>query len=342
VDVRRAPGESAAIDRFATRFLAVTALRVLAAAIALCAVSAHAQQYPVRPIRLVVGFAPGGGADAAARSVAQSLTESWSQPVVVDNRAGAGGNLAAEIVSRSVRDGYTLLVTSPGPVVVNPSLYKKLPYDPAKDLQPVTLLASGPNVLVVHPGAPANTVKELIELARTKPGALSYGSSGTGSMPHMSAELFKLAAKVDLLHVAYKGAAPAVIDLMAGRVDVMLVSAPSVLTQIRARRLKALAVTSLTRSSALPELPTLNESALPGYESIAWWGMMAPAGTPQPVVAKLNTAVARSLASDDMKQRLAAEGAQAVGNSARAFGEFLQRETRKWASVIKTSGLSID
>jgi tripartite-type tricarboxylate transporter receptor subunit TctC len=316
--------------------------RVMALAIAAIAITAHAQDYPSRPIRLVVGFPPGGGADAAARAVAQSLSETWSQPVVVDNRAGAGGNLAAEIVSRSARDGYTLLVTSPGPVVVNPSLYKKLPYDPAKDLQPITLLASGPNVLVVHPASSVNNVRELVDLARAKPGQLNYGSSGIGSMPHMSGELFKLAAKVELVHVAYKGAALAVVDLMAGRIDAMLVSAPSVLTQIRAKRLKALAVTSSRRSSALPDLPTLNEAGLPGYESIAWWGMMAPAGTSSPIVGKLNSAVAKSLGSEDMKQRLASEGAEAVGNSSQAFGEFLRRESQKWAAVIKASGIAVD
>jgi tripartite-type tricarboxylate transporter receptor subunit TctC len=303
---------------------------------------AHAQQYPTRPIRLVVGFAPGGGADAAARSVAHSLAEAWAQPVVVDNRAGAGGNLAAEIASRAPKDGYTLLVTSPGPVAVNPSLYRTLPYDPARDLQPVTLIASGPNVLVVNPATPASSVKDLIELARAKPGSLNYASSGIGSMPHMSGELFKAAAKVNMVHVAYKGAAAAVVDLMGGRVDVMLVSAPSVLTQIRARRLKALAVTTLKRSPALPDLPTLDEAGLPGYESSAWWGMLAPAGVPKPIVTKLNAAVVKSLTSEETRQRLATEGAEVVGNSPDAFAEFLRRERAKWAGLIKATGMKVD
>lgn len=318
--------------------LTVAALAVLLISIT----SVMAQDYPLRPIRLVVGFAPGGGADSAARAVARKLNDTWGQPVVVDNRAGAGGNIAAEIVARAAPDGYTLLITSPGPVAINPALYPRLPYDPQKDLAPVTLVAAGPNVLVLHPNVPASNVQELIALARSKPGGLNYASSGIGTTPHLSGELFKLAAKVNMVHVAYKSAGPAVIDLIGGRVDLMLVSVPSVLTQIRALRLKALAVTSLKRSSALPELPTLDESGLPGFEVSAWWGLLVTAGTSRDLIAKLNTAVVKSLNSGDTKERLAAEGAEVVGNTPAEFGDFIRKETAKWAGVIKLSGIKID
>lgn len=297
------------------------------------------QDYPVKPVRLVVGFVPGGGADAAARSVAKNLNDTWGQSVIVDNRAGAGGNIAVEIVARAAPDGYTLLITSPGPVAINPSLYAKLPYDVQRDLAPVTLIAAGPNVLVLNPGVPASNVHELIALARSKPGGLNYASSGIGTTPHLSGELFNLAAKVKMVHVVYKSAGPAVIDLIGGRVDVMLVSAPTVLTQIRAQRLKALAVTSLKRSAALPELPTLDESGLPGFDVTVWWGLLVPAGVPRALVTKLNAAVVKSLNSGDTKERLAAEGAEVVANTPAEFGDFIRKETTKWGNVIKLSGI---
>jgi tripartite-type tricarboxylate transporter receptor subunit TctC len=300
------------------------------------------RDYPIKPIRLVVGFAPGGGADGVARSVAKQLNETWGRSVIVDNRAGAGGNIAAEIVASAVPDGYTLLITSPGPIVINPALYPRLPYDPQKDLAPITLVAAGPNVLVLNPGVRASNVQELIALARSKPGGLNYASSGIGSTPHLSGELFKLAAKINLVHVAYKGAGPAVIDLMGGRVELMLVSAPSVLTQIRAHRLRALAVTSLKRSPALPELPTLDESGLPGFEATAWWGLLVTAGVSRDLIAKLNAAVVKSLNSGDTKERLAAEGAEVVGNTPAEFGDFIRKETTKWANVIKLSGIKLE
>ena len=308
----------------------------------LCAALVSAQEIPSRPLRLVVGFPPGGGADGAARAVAQKLTESLGQAVVVDNRSGAGGNVAAEIVAHAVADGHTLLVTSPGPVVINPALYSSLPYDPQKELAPVTLIAAGANVLTVHPAVQANNVQQLMALARSKPDTLNYASSGIGTIPHLSGELFRIAARLPVVHVAYKGAGAAVIDVMAGRADYILVSVPSVLTQIRAKRLRALAVTTLKRAAALPDLPTIDESGLPGYESIAWWGVMAPAAVPMSVVSTLNRTIVKSLNATETRERLATEGVEVAGTTPAQFGDFLKRETAKWAQVIKTAGIRID
>ena len=308
----------------------------------LCAGLVSAQEFPSRPLRLVVGFPPGGGADGAARAVAQKLTESLGQAVVVDNRSGAGGNVAAEIVAHAVADGHTLLVTSPGPVVINPALYASLPYDPQKELAPVTLIAAGANVLTVHPAVQANNVQQLMALARSKPDTLNYASSGIGTIPHLSGELFRIAARLPVVHVAYKGAGAAVIDVMAGRADYILVSVPSVLTQIRAKRLRALAVTTLKRAAALPDLPTIDESGLPGYESIAWWGVMAPAAVPMSVVSTLNRTIVKSLNATETRERLATEGVEVAGTTPAQFGDFLKRETAKWAQVIKTAGIRID
>ena len=308
----------------------------------LCAALVSAQEFPSRPLRLVVGFPPGGGADGAARAVAQKLTESLGQAVVVDNRSGAGGNVAAEIVAHAVADGHTLLVTSPGPVVINPALYSSLPYDPQKELAPVTLIAAGANVLTVHPAVQANNVQQLMALARSKPDTLNYASSGIGTIPHLSGELFRIAARLPVVHVAYKGAGAAVIDVMAGRADYILVSVPSVLTQIRAKRLRALAVTTLKRAAALPDLPTIDESGVPGYESIAWWGVMAPAAVPMSVVSTLNRTIVKSLNATETRERLATEGVEVAGTTPAQFGDFLKRETAKWAQVIKTAGIRID
>ncbi len=304
--------------------------------------SVMGQDYPVKPIRLVVGFVPGGGADRVARLVAKELNETWGQPVIVDNRPGAGGNIAAEIVARAGADGYTLLITSPGPVAISPALYPKLPYDPQRDLAPITLVAAGTNVLVVHPGVPASNVQELIALARSKPGGLNYPSSGIGSTPHLTAELLKLAAKINVVHVSYKGGGAAILDLVGGRVEMMFSSVPPVLPQIKARRLKALAVTSLKRSPVLPEVPTLDESGLPGFEAYTWWGMLVRAGAPRGVIEKLNTAVVKGLNSGDTKELLAAGGAEVVGNTPAEFSNFIRKETTKWANVIRLSGIKIE
>jgi len=301
-----------------------------------------AQDFPLKPVRLVVGFAPGGGADSAARSVAQKLNEAWGQSVIIDNRAGAGGNVATEIVARAAPDGYTLLVSSPGPIVTNPFLYAKLPYDPHQDLAPVTLIASSVNLILVNPSAPVSNVRELIAWTRSKPGGVNYASSGIGSTPHLAGELLKTAAHIDMVHVAYKSAAPAVIDLIGGRVDVLVASLPTSLAQVKAQRLKAIAVASLKRSPALPEVPTADESGVPGYEVVTWWGLLAPAGVPGNLITKINQIVVRSLKSPEMKESLARGGADAIGNSPAEFGAFIQKESVKWSKVIKTSGVKIE
>lgn len=315
--------------------------RILLVLACVLACPAVAQTYPERPIRLVVGFTPGGGADVAARLVAQKLAEAWRQTVVVDNRAGAGGSLATEIVTKANPDGYTLLLSSPGPVAINPSLMK-LPYNPRTDLAPITLVAFGPNVLVVNPASPAMSLKDLIALARASSSRLNYGSSGLGTTPHLSAELLKMMSKIDMVHVPYKGAGPAVIDLVAGRLDLMIVSAPTVLGQIRAQRLRALAVTSRARSAALPDVPTFDEAGVPGYEAGVWWGLLAPGGTPAAIIDKLHQAIAAILHAAETRSRIAADGAEVVGNTPRAFGEFIQKETIKWAAVIKAARIKAD
>ena len=299
--------------------------------------------YPEKSIRIVVGFPPGGGADLVARLIAQKLQEAWGQAVLVDNRAGAGGNLGTDIVAKSNPDGYTLVLSSPGPIAVNPSLMPNMPYNPRRDLAPVTLAAFGPNVLVVPPALPATGVKELIALARTSANRLNYGSSGPGSTPHLSAELFKMMAKVDAVHVPFKGASPAVVDLVAGRIDLLFVDMGSVLSHVHAQRMRALAVTSSGRSSVLPDVPTVSEAGLPGYEAVVWWGLLAPAGTPSAVIDKLHQAVVDILRMSEIRSRLiAAQGAEVVGNTPKEFADFIQSETIKWATVIKAAGIKLD
>ncbi len=292
---------------------------------------ALAQDFPTRPVRIIVGFPPGGGADLAARLVAPKLNEAWAHPVIVDNRPGAGGNLAAELVAKAGADGHTIIVM-PGPAAL--SLFPKLAFDLRKDFAPITLAGRAPNVLVVHPSVPASTVKGLIALAKSQPGKLNYASSGIGLTPHLSGELFRKMTKVNIVHVPYKGAGPAVSDLLGGHVDMLSSSIPSVLGQIKSQRLRALAVTSLQRSLMLPDVPTLNEAGVPGYELYGWWGMLAPAGTPSAIVMKLNAALVRGLNAADIRKRFADEGVEVVANTPAEFGDFFQKEITKWDSLF--------
>jgi tripartite-type tricarboxylate transporter receptor subunit TctC len=315
-------------------------------AVAACALAAPsiAQEpaYPSKPIRLVVPFPPGGATDILARNVAQRLTETWGQPVVVDNRPGAGGNIGSELVAKAAPDGYTLEMGTVGTHAINSSLYARMPYDHVKDFAPVILVAAVPNVLVVNPGVPVNSVQELIAYAKANPGKLNFASSGSGTSIHLSGELFKVMAGVQMTHVPYKGSAPALSDLLGGQVQLMFDNLPPSLPQIKAGKLRALAVTSATRAPALPDVPTIAESGLPGFEASSWFGVLAPAGTPPAIIAKLNAEIGKWLASPEAKEKLAAVGANGAGGTPEDFARHIQAETAKWAKVVKESGAKVD
>ena len=309
---------------------------------ALVTALAHAQTYPTKPIRLVVPFPPGGATDILARDVAQKLTEAWGQSVIVDNRPGAGGNIGSELVAKSAPDGYTLEMGTVGTHAINASLYAKMPYDHVKDFTPVILVAGVPNVLVVNPAVPANSVAELVAYAKANPGKLNFASSGNGTSIHLSGELFKVMAGVQITHIPYKGSAQALQDLLAGQVQLMFDNLPPSLPQIKAGKLRALAVTSATRAPALPDVPTLAESGLPGFEASSWFGILAPAGTPAPIVAKLNAEIAKYLATPEAKEKLLKQGANPAGGTPEDFAKHIAAETAKWAKVVKDSGAKID
>ncbi len=294
--------------------------------------------YPGRAVRMIVPFPPGGGTDIISRTVAQRLNEAWGQPVIVDNRGGANGIIGTDLAAKSRPDGYTLAVVI-ATHAINPALYVKLPYDTAADFAPVTLMAQYPFILTVHPSVPAKSVRELIALANARPGQLSYASSGNGSGPHLGFELFKSMAKVNIVHVPYKGAGPANIELVAGQVQLFFNNFLAAMPLIRAGRLRVLAVTSARRSAVMPELPTLAESGLPGFDVTGWYGVLVPAGTPQAIAAKIQVDIAAALRVPAVHSRLSSEGAEPVGSTADQFAKFLQVETQKWAKVIKESGV---
>ena len=314
----------------------------LAALMACVASGALAQAYPNHSIRLVVPFPAGGTTDILARDVAKKLTDALGQSVVVDNRPGAGGNIGADLVAKSPPDGYTLLMGTVGTHAINPSLYAKMPYDHIKDFVPVVLVAGVPNVLVVNPAVPVNTVADLIKLAKSKPGAINFASSGSGTSIHLSGELFKTMTGVDMTHVPYKGSSPALSDLMGGQVQIMFDNLPSSLALIKSGKLRAVAVTSLKRAPALPDVPTVSESGVPGFEASSWFGILAPAGTPAPIVAKLNAEVNKWLQSPEGKEQLLAQGAEVAGGSPDQFVAHIRAETDKWAKVVKASGAKVD
>jgi tripartite-type tricarboxylate transporter receptor subunit TctC len=318
-------------------------IRLAALVLALGAGTAFAQgAYPSKPIKIVVPFAAAGTTDLLARAVGNEMQKAMGQPVVVENRPGAGGNLGSDIVAKAAPDGYTLLVGAVSPQAINVTLYPKMPYDVMRDFVHITLIAAVPNVLEVNPSVPVKTVKELIALAKSKPGQLTYASSGSGTSIHLSAELFKTMAGVDMLHIPYKGSGPAVTDLIAGQVNLMFDNLPSSIAQIKAGKLRAIAVTTLKRSPALPDVPTIAESGLPGYDASSWFGMHAPAGTSKDIVQKLYQVVSKSLHTPEMSERLATQGAEAVGNTPEEFTEFVRAEIAKWAKVVKASGARVD
>jgi tripartite-type tricarboxylate transporter receptor subunit TctC len=303
---------------------------------------AKAQDYPSKPIRLVVPFAAGGATDVLARLVGERLTASLGQQVVVDNRPGAGGNIGSDLVARAEPDGYTILMGAVGTHAINPSLYPKMPYDPVKDFAPVTLVASVPNVLVVNPEVPANSVQELIDLAKANPGELNFASSGNGTSIHLSGELFKAMTGTDIVHVPYKGSGPAVTDLLGGQVQMMFDNMPSSLPHVKAGKLRALGVTSAKRSPALPEVPTIAEAGVPSYDATSWFGILAPAGTSEPVVTRLQGAIVQALGEPEMRQRMADLGAEPVGDTPAEFGQFIAAEIAKWAKVVNDAGVKLE
>ena len=294
--------------------------------------------YPAKPVRFVVAFPPGGGTDIIARAIAQKLAERIAQQVVVDNRPGAGGNIGTDIVAKSAPDGYTMLMGSAGPLAINASLFGKMPFDPIKDLAPVTLAASTPNVLVVHPSLRVATVKELIALARARPGEINFASSGHGTPAHLAGELFNSMVGVKMVHVPYKGAAPALADLLGGQVQLMFSTMPPALPHVKDGKLRALAVTSAKRSPAAPDIPTLDEIALPGFEANTWHGVVVPAGTPATIVARLNREIVAILHLPDVVERFSSQGAEALGSTPEEFAAYIRSETLKWAKVVRDSG----
>lgn len=322
------------------RAFAVATIAALALAVA--GTAAAQAPFPARGARLVVPFPPGGPLDAVGRAIAQKLTEAWGQSVVVDNRPGAGGNIGADLVAKSPPDGYTIVMGALSTHAVNPSLYPSMPYDAVKDFAPITLVAVTPNVLVVNPSLPVNSVQELVAYAKARPGKLSFGSGSNGSAGHLAGELFKVDAGVDMVHIPFKGGAPATQALLAGDTQLMFDNLANAMPQVKAGKLRALAVTTAERSKLAPELPTMAEAGLPGFDISTWFGLLAPAGTPPDVIARWNADVTRILAAPDMRERLAAQGAEAAPTTPAGFGQFIRAELVKYARIVKASGAKVD
>ena len=313
-----------------------------AAAAALCGVvaafnAAAAEAYPARPIRFIVPFPPGGGIDIVGRIVAQKLAEGLGQQVVIDNRGGAGGTIGTDIAAKAPPDGYTMLVNNIS-LAVNHTLFRKLPYDTLKDLAPVSLVGRQPNIVVVHPALPVKSMRELIDLARTKPGQLNYGSGGNGTASHLATEMLKLMTKTDLVHVPYKGLGPALTDLVGGRLELIISTMASALPQIKAGKLRPLAVTTARRSSFFPEVPTMHEAGVKGYEFSTWYGLLVPAGTPQAIVDRLNREAGKAVASPAVIEQFGGQGLEPAASSAQEFSAYLRSEVAKWGRVIRASG----
>jgi len=318
---------------------------VIALGAALAAASTGAvvaQPYPNKPVRVIVGFPAGGGVDITARIFTSKLSEIWGSTILVENRSGAGSTVAADLVAKSPPDGYTLMLVSIASHGIAPSLYRKLPYDTVKDFAPISLIGTTPNVLNVHPSLPAKSVREFIALAKANPGKIQYGSSGVGTSPHMSMELFKTMAGINIMHIPYKGGAPALADLMGGHVSAMLGNLPEQIGAIKAGRVRAIGISSVKRSPLLEHVPTIAESGVPGFEVTAWYGVAAPAATPKPVLEKINADMIKALRMQDLQQRLLEQGIDAAPMASEQFAAFIKSEITKWAKVAKDSGVTVD
>lgn len=303
------------------------------------ATSAYAQNYPAKSVRIIVPFAPGGSVDSVTRLVGQKFTKEFGQPFIVENRAGASGNIGTDSAAKAAPDGYTLLMSSSPPLAANIHLFKKLPFDPFKDFAPIMLIANQPNVLVLNPSVPAGSVKELIELAKSKPGKLTFGSSGVGASQHMAAELFMMMTGVNMKHVPYKGGGPAMVDLIGGHIDLMLETAPSAIPFVHSGKVKALAVTTLQRSGRLPNVPTLDEVGLKGYEFRGWIGLVAPAGIPKEIIAKLHDQLQKDIAGD-LRKQLDEMGLDIAGGTPQQFADFIRKDSDMYAKLVKAANIA--
>jgi tripartite-type tricarboxylate transporter receptor subunit TctC len=322
-------------------------MRSTAAVIVLCVSAiapsiAEAQSWPTRPVRLISPFAPGGGADITSRALAQKLSPALGQQVVVENRGGAGGMIGVDMAAKAPADGYTMVLGTIGPIAINPSLYKKMTYDPMRDLIPVSQAANALNVLVVHPSLPAKNVKEMIAIAKARPGQMNYGSSGPGATDHLAGELFNVLAGVKMVHVPYKGGAPAMLDLVAGNVQVVFSTVSTAVAAMDSKRVRPLAMTGNQRFELMPDLPTVAEAGLKGFEVNNWYGIFLPTGTPKDIVAKLNAEVVKALAAPDVKKRLIEAGIVATSSSPEGFAAYVKAESSKWAKVIKEAGITVE
>ncbi len=309
------------------------------AALFLFSACAQAQAYPTRPIRLIIPFAPGGTNDIIGRLVAQKLGEAIGQQVVPDNRGGAGGSIGMEVAAKSAPDGYTIVIGHIGTLAVNPTLYSKLAYNPVKDFDPITLIAKLPNLMAVNPTVPAKTVAQLVALAKSNPGKLSYGSGGVGGAGHLATEYFRLLTKIDIVHVPYRGTGLAVIDVISGQLDMVMAGVPAIVPHTRTGKLRALGVSSLTRLSILPDIPTIAESGAPGYDATQWYGILTPAGTPKAILASLHAGLEKALATPSLRERFAADGAEPFTTTSEEFAAYMKREIARWAPVIRKAGL---
>lgn len=321
----------------ASLWLVVSLLTVPGAAIP----AVRAAEYPVRPIRVIVPFPAGGNADILARIMAQKMSEAWKQNVVVDNRAGAAGIIGAEAVAKSAPDGYTLLMGTTGTQTTNPAVYSKLPYDSLRDFAPVSNFADSPFLLVAHPSLPVRTVKEVIALAKARPGQLHYASFGPGSSAHLVGEMLRSTTRIEIVHVAYKGGPPALADLIGGHIEMMFNLLPIVVPHVKSGRLRAIAVTASKRAPALPDVPTFAEAGIPDFEAGSWYGVLAPAGTPKEIIAKLSSEISRILSLADVRQRLAAEGAEPIGNTPEQFAEQIRRDLARWAKIARDARVRV-